>query len=297
MTAKYHTKMTAKNKTTEHPNTGLAKARAKAVEVLGNDSPRKRGEFKTARALQWIYRFGWASSSTLEKLCGTTRSGLAARLEKNGLVTSIKTESGGGVKSVPASIFTLTSLGLEVHEATENNPIKYVIDPYKINQTRLRHDNIIQLLTVDLVSRVRCINYHSGHQLIQKSEAGVKQPDAVWRLNAPHRPPQDYSIEVELSQKWSRELDTFVRDTLLSVEPKNSKDKAPRFAGALIYCGSPAILKNYTKAFTPGTDLNLWKCDKDRHWKVDETIKIPQWADEKIGFFLIDLDKPTECDI
>lgn len=289
-----HTKKTD----AEQPKTGLAKARQKAVQVLGKNSPRARGEVKTKAALEWIYRWGFSSSGTLENLCGTTRSGLAARLEKNGLITSTRTESGGGVKSIPASILTLTSLGLEVHEANETSPTKYVLDPYKINQKRLRHDQIIQLLTLKLINQKRCLGYQTERQLSHKSEPGIKQPDCTWVLSGEFIQ-KKVGVEVELSQKWARELDTFVRDTLLSVQPpeaSKSKKLQPRFESVLIYCGAPAILKNYKAAFAPGADLKFWGCDETRHWKVTEVRKIPLWSAQKVGFFLIDLDKPIPCD-
>jgi hypothetical protein len=69
----------------------MAAARAAMQAANPGVSPRARGVEKTRLVLNWVYRWGWASSSTIEIIGGVKRSGLgrpacqkwAAAVDKN----------------------------------------------------------------------------------------------------------------------------------------------------------------------------------------------------------------------
>jgi hypothetical protein len=99
-------------------NPGLLAAHAVRVAKMNGKTPLQIGAEKTQTALNWVYRWGWSSPFTVDMLGGSARRGLAARLVKNGLLRSTRTQSGGAVRGVPAQILTLTETGQAEVELT-----------------------------------------------------------------------------------------------------------------------------------------------------------------------------------
>ncbi len=245
----------------------LAKARAAMKGV----SPRVRGAEKTSLALDWIYRWGWASAASLESLTGGKRTGLSARLVRQKLVLATKTESGGGIKGVPIYMLTLTSAGRDEVERMRVDLLNYEVDPYRIDQSKLRHDQIAQTATINALDNGTIESYKTPLELSAKSEKSVKQPDVLWIQPDSTK----MGIEVELSAKWERKLDQFVVSCLTSIQ-ENEVDSI-----ALV-SDSPAILKRYTKAFTPGEPLVIWDKDSRGIWRQLKKIEVPKWSEGKL---------------
>ena len=272
-------KMTEEEKEKKKPQ--LALARARAVAVLDKRSPRARGDEKTKKVLEWLYRWGWASPSTVEKIGGAKRAGLVARLEKNGLVITTRTASGGGVKDIPAYLVTLSKSGLEEQEKNTNELLPYDLDPYKIRQDHLRHDQLAQSSTLNALIKKSIIGYQTEKELAQKSMEGVKQPDILWILPDGRK----CAIEIEMTAKWKRDLDQFVYPSILSIQ--KTKDKPARFDQIFIVSDSPRIIERYKAAFAPGSIISIWEKDNTRHWKEKGKIEVQNWVKEKIQWKLL----------
>lgn len=258
-----------------------AAARAALADRLGDLSPVAAGRVRAGRALEWIYRFGWASPTTIETLVGTERSGLANRLAKNGKVVITKTTSGVTTKFVPGRFLTLTKSGLEDVERLRENLLPYNLDPSRVNQSNLRHDEMAQRVTVQNLVNGSIFGYFSEKELIEKFADGIKHPDVVWVMPTGKR----MSIEIELTAKWERDLDVFVRSTLLSLA---STEKEPaRFDFCCVVSDSPAIIKRYQEAFKPGARYFVWGKGDDKRWARSQERKVPDWAAQKVIWKLL----------
>lgn len=258
----------------------LAKARA----AMNGISPRARGAEKTRAALDWIYRWGWASPSVLDLVTDGKRTGLAARLTRQKLINSTRTESGGGVQGIPVHMLTLTAVGLDEVERMREDLLHYETDPYRIDQTKLRHDQLAQKATINAIKAGTIQSFKTPNELKAKSEKGVKQPDVLWVDSTGQR----IGIEVELSAKWDRKLDQFVMGCLLSMK-KNPKEPKPTDVDSIaLVSDSKAILKRYTQAFQPGEKLAIWEKNERGYWTQNKTTTIPDWAKGKIICKFID---------
>lgn len=256
-----------------------AAARAALASKLAGMSPIEAGKLREKKALEWIYRFGWASPSTIEILVGTDRSGLANRLAKNGKVAITKTDSGVTTKFVPGRFLTLTRMGLEDVERQREFLLPYNLDPYRVNQSNLRHDEMAQRVTVQNLQKGNIKGYITEKELIEKFAEGIKHPDVVWILPDGTR----MSIEIELSAKWERDLDVFVRSTLQSLVGEN-----PRFDQCSVVTDSPAIMRRYKAAFAPGAKYCVWEKSSDKRWKVAREVVVPDWAAGKVLWKLLE---------
>jgi hypothetical protein len=257
----------------------LAKARA----AMQGMSPRARGAEKAKVALDWIYRWGWASPNMLDLVTDGKRTGLAARLVRLKLVTSTKTESGGGVKGIPIFMLTLTQLGIEEVERWREDFFEYDIEPYRIDQTKLRHDQIAQTATMSALKNKTIYDFKTPREVAAKSAKEVKQADAIWIQNDGKR----IGIEVELSAKHSRKLDQFVWSCIKSLQKTPNNPKPNEVDAVALVSDSPAILKNYSDAFKVGETLQLWEKNERGFWSHGSTIKVPEWIKGKFVCQLI----------
>jgi len=255
---------------------------AKARSVLKGQSPRTRGAEKQQIALDWIYRWGWTSPKILDLATGGGRTGLAARLVKNKLLRSTKTEAGGSVKGIPIYLLTLTPTGLDEAERHREDLIQYELDPYRIDQIKLRHDGLAQTATANGLKSGTITSFRTTRELAAKSEKEVKQPDILWMAANGSR----MGVEIELSAKWDRKLDQFILKCIISM----SQDAHPvnKVDSVILVSDSKAIVKRYSEAFSPGQDLWIW--DKNERGFWSQTIKktVPEWVKGKILCQLID---------
>jgi len=262
---------------TERNEHAQLQAGRKALQVAGI-SPRKRGKEREKQALRWIYNWGWSTPSTVELLVGGNRAGLAARLARNGLINKTRTESGGGHREVPAYILTLTELGIQEVERFIDDPDQLLpcdLDPYKVNQALLRHNNIAQIATAKALRNETITGYITERQMATKSEKGTKQPDVLWHQELGNQNIR-LAIEVELSAKWSRDLDQFIQRCVTAL-----LGASPRFDQIILITDSPAIERRYKEAFRHGAEYGLWERDAQRRWSMVDTEKVPLAAAER----------------
>jgi len=246
----------------------------RALQATGK-SPRQVGQERARTALTWIYRWGWSSPATIELLTGGNRGGLAAKLVRRGLLSRTKTESGGGHRDVPAYILTLTEAGVQEVErwlTDEAELLPYDTDPYRVNQSLLRHDTMAQTATARALQNRSIQAFLTERQMAARSRPGIKQPDVVWLQRGDEEDDQwlRFAVEVELSAKWSRDLDQFVHACVTSLTGDQ-----PRFHQIILITDSPAIKARYENAFRPGSQYDLWERDPRRHWHVVDTTTVP----------------------
>ncbi|MEM5449104.1 hypothetical protein [Paraburkholderia guartelaensis] len=258
-----------------------SKARARLAEALGGKSARQRGEEKTLRALDWVYRWGCSSPSIVDMLSGAAAAGLAARLVRRGLLVKTKTESGGGRKDVPNFILTLSVNGLEEAERVRDELLPYELDPFKVRQNQLRHAIIGQAATARNLLSGAITGFLSEAEMAQKSKRGAKQPDICWLMPDGRR----VGVEVELTAKWGRDLDEFVGACLFATSRR--EEAGPRFEEIWVVTDSPAIARRYTTAFSPEQTVNIWKKNDQRRWVVEKNAKVPDWAKDRITCHLL----------
>jgi hypothetical protein len=268
----------AKKMMTDETKARLAAARA----AMGDVSPRARGKEKTRIALDWIYRWGWSSPSTLDLATGGKRTGLAARLTRQKLIKSTRTESGGGVKGIPIHMLTLTSIGLDEVERLREDLIQYELDAFKIDQTKLRHDEIAQRATADGLKKETIKNFKTPKELAAKSEKGIKQPDVLWiDVNG-----QRIGVEVELSAKWDRKLDQFVYSCIRSLS--NNETPVNKVDVVAIASDSKAIISRYKQAFAPGAILKIWEKTERGFWIQTKQHLVSSSTESKILWHFIE---------
>jgi hypothetical protein len=250
------------------PSTAIAAARA--TEILAGKSPRQRGEEKRDQALEWLYKWGWSSSSILDSLAGIKGKGLSSRLIRNNLIKQTKTKSGGGVKGIPVYMLTLTKTGLELIERERDILLPYNTDPYLINQHLLRHDHIAQEITNIVLLSKSIASFQTEKEFSAFSEKNIKQPDIIWiQPNG-----KKIAIEIELSKKWGRDLYHFIHSCLLLIDSKSCTE-------ICVVSDSNAIIEGYKKAFAPGAEYDIYEKISGK-WKITGTTEVPEWIKGKI---------------
>ena len=261
----------------KHAHNRLDAANAARAKALAGKSPLARAEEKTKIALDWIYRWRWSAPSTLDLLVGITGRGLGARMVKQHLLIRTATASGGGRKGVPASILTLSKIGLEEIERERETLLPYELDPYRIRQDQLRHDHLAQVATAKNILNGSVQSFLTEKELAAKSTLNAKQPDIVWRL----RTGITMAVEVELSAKWGRDFDHFIHGVVESLEKQ-------RFDVVLIATDSRAILNRYKAALEPRTPYQIWHKDAQRRWMVKNTAEVPVSLKGKVAWLLLE---------
>jgi hypothetical protein len=262
-------------KTTETTNDRTTIARSVLRQKLAGRSSLERGRERAVSALTWIYRFGWASSTTLEILVGTQRSGLAQRLVKSGLLISTKTLSRRNEKFLPGSFLTLTLDGKHLVEKSRMETMPYEHRTDRVNQNHLLHDEMAQRATAERLASGIIKDYRAEREMRAKSQNGLKNPDVAWLYPCGKK----VSVEIELSPKWERDLDVFVHSSLLSL---SSKIGPARFDELLIITDAPAIYKRYQDAFKPGSNFWTWAKNENGRWAKEEQKTVPDWTPKRI---------------
>lgn len=219
----------------------------------------------------------------IDALTGAQRRGLAAKLVRVGLAIETRTASGSIIEDIPSKIITLTDPGVSLVEKqlAESDLLDYQINPYKINQSLLRHDLLAQRATLKKLQSGSITDYKTPQELAAKSQAGQKQPDVMWITKNLAR----IAVEVELTAKFQRKLDDFVWGIVLGLSTVNNRP--PLFDRCLIATDSQAILKRYRDAFKPGATVQRWKKDAQSRWTIDRTVQVPDHIQEQLMWELI----------
>ena len=250
---------------------------ARAALAECGASPRKISLESRMTIINWIYFWGYTSSSIIQDRLGKSSGGYGNKLAAQGWLNATKTESG-----IPRVYFTLTEMGLQEAERFAPELYRYPeSDPYKVNQKLLRHNLLAQKITVEAIRTGLVSSFETERMFAQDGDkSGVKRPDVVLVTTNNLR----IGIEVELSAKWSRDLDDFVLGILRALDTSTHKSHYSRFTVA---SDSPAIIDRYKKAMVPGARLNIWVKNQRNHWVVDKTISVPDWLIQKVDFKLI----------
>jgi hypothetical protein len=245
---------------------GVSDLAALAAAALGDKSSRQVGKEKDLSALLWVYVWGWSSPSVVDFYASPNRRGIATRLVKKGFLSEHVTNS-GKIKGNPDKILTLTPDGVAEVEAflTEDQLLAY---PSKIIAwNHLRHDLLTQKYTAQALRNGTITGYLTPRQTAQKSDKNTKQHDVIWIL----KDNKKIGVEVELSAKWDRDLDDFVRKCISSASKNGQVDAI----GVLSH--SPAIIERYRSALKIGASYQIWEKNTSGKWYVKQTRTVPEW--------------------
>lgn len=268
-----------KTKKVATPKVKAQLAAARAVLSATGKSSRQIGDESKLQVIDWTYRWGYTSATIIQMLLGRTSAGYANKLVRQGWLVATKTESG-----MPTAIFTLSELGLQKAERHSPDLYRYFeIEPYRINQKLIRHYLLAQVATINAINTGGIVNFETERMFSQMGDKlGIKRPDIVWVMQSKRR----FAIEVELSKKWDRCLDTFIYAIIKAL--KSLKKQPARFDRFIVFTESPAIHDTYLEKMQPGKELNLWHKNKRGFWVIARTIKIPSWLITKVDFKLVE---------
>lgn len=245
-------------------------------------SARQRGKDKMRFALDWVYRWGWSSPSVIDLLSGAKRRGLCAKLVKAGFLIETKTASGAILEDIPSKIITLSERGITEAERFRETMLDYDTNPYKVNQSLLRHDTVAQRATANNMAQGKIIDFATPRELAAKSIRNMKQPDVMWVMPDNRK----VAIEVELTAKYERKLDEFVLGIIISLQPKS--DKPAKFDQCAIVTDSDAIIKRYKPAFESDHKVSRWVKNSQSKWSIDKTWDVPPWVKGKLSWVKVD---------
>lgn len=269
-------KTDTKNKRTISPAHSAALQEGRKAALEGGLTPHRIGKEKAALALHWIYRWGWSSPSMLDAVAGTERGALAAKLVRKGLLVKERTPSGGSLADVPAYVLMLSEIGQsEVLREIDDDREIYPYAPRYL-PALLRHDYIAQRLTQKALQEQRIRRYKPDRLLrLDADGTSAKIPDVEWRGM------QRIFVEVELSAKFVRELDEFIRKTL------DQLHETPESI-TLIVSDSRGLMSRYAKHFAPGAKVGTWSRTNSGHWARTSEWQVPEWAAGRVRFMHID---------
>lgn len=229
-----------------------------------------RGEEKQIQAVSWLLRFHHSCPEILDQVVYCRRgSGLVPRLVKNGLVTTIETHQ-RGVKGMPAKVVMLTKAGLELAETHSTSQTHYDLNPARVNMATLRHDLLVQSLTLARYQAEKIVSFTTEHEMGEKHVA-EKRPDAVWIYENGKKA----MVEVELTGKFGRPFDEFVYRVISALHHG-------QYDYLILFSQSQAIIERYSAALKPGQVIHLWKKDSQRKWAIENSHTIPESVHGKI---------------
>lgn len=254
-------------------------AAARFVLASNRKSPREIGIQSKLKTFEWLYRFGYTSSSIGQLLVNKTSGGYLKRLVDQGWLRATNTESG-----LPLFFFTLAENGLQEAECHTSALYKYVeIDVYKVNQQTIRHNLIAQYSTLKALQAGRIVDYMTERMITKQGDKlGLKRPDVVWITKSG----SCIGVEVELSAKWDRNLDDFLLKIIRALKSKD--DKSSEYDSFIIISDSEAIINRYKKAMELNAPVRSWIKDGRGHWVIDKNYNVPAWLIEKVDFQLLE---------
>lgn len=253
----------------------LAAAREK-LAMMGK-SPRELGQESLLKTLGWIYEWGFSSSECIQNLLDRTSGGYAQKLARKGYLLQTKTVSG-----TPIHFFTLTRTGLEHAERNALTLLPYPeIDPYRVKQQEIRHYLVAQNATLNALNSGGISDFLTERMYREGDESGVKRPDFVWISKSGLR----IAGEIELSAKWDRDLDTFIRGIVLAL--RSTGEQAAKFDRFIIASDSKAIVERYRTAMLPDAFYAVWIKNQRGHWEIEKRFSVPNWLIQKVDFHLI----------
>ena len=147
----------------------------------------------------------------------------------------------------------------------------------------IKHDEIAQRRTAIALQKGQIVDYVTERQMASKFQQYVKKCDVLWVFPDGTRA----AIEIERTQKHARDLDMFIRSTLISLHNSDNPYK-PDFVYLLTT--KKCIKDAYEPAFAPGAKYNKWVKDKEINRWVKEEKKgvVPANLSAKVMFELIE---------
>lgn len=262
---------------TEARKIQLAAARAKLAN--SGKSPQQISRDTRMQVIEWVHCWGYTSSAHIQELLGKTSGSVAQKLANQGWLVATKTESG-----TPTVIYALSESGLQEAERHSQMLYRYPeIDPYKIDQKLVRHNLLAQKITINAIKSGRFSHFETERMFATAGDkSGVKRPDVIWITKTNLR----IGIEVELSAKWSRDLDEFVLGIVNALQ--DTTEKPAHYGRFIVVSDSQAIINRYKQAMDPDAKLNIWKKNDRKHWVIDKSDPIPDWLIGKIDFKLLE---------
>ncbi len=257
---------------------------AQRIKDAGTTS-RKMGAEKRAKALSWVYRWGWSSPTLVDDYVSPGRRGLVKGLVDQGYLASYPNPAGGGDRGNPRQAICLTEKGQSFVEGyletrDELLPQRREDD---IPWRQLRHDYLVQQASVDAIKAGKIKDALSPKQLSQQSRAGIKQPDAIWILVSGQRA----AIELELTRKKpGLEENQTVAALVNSISTEAGDGKVDM---VIIVSHSKAILDTYEHLLQPNRTVRLYTRDAQRKWVESGKMNIPTSISEKFMYHKIDL--------
>jgi len=250
-----------------------------AANHLAGESPQARHKRKLLDVIGWVHCWGYSSAEIIKKVARIQSSGFASTLVRKGWLVQTKTESG-----MPRFYYTLSATGVQEAERHADPLFRYPeLDPYRVNQSQIRHYLLAQEMTL-LAFEMGLIETYKTERMIDEAGdiAGQKRPDVVWV-----RPDGMLAaIEVELSAKWDRRLDEFVRGLLRALNPYGRNP--PKYVECLIVTDSPAIKRRYEAAMAFGAPLKTWEKNSRSQWVVTKRSVVPDWLLDCVRVYLIE---------
>lgn len=224
---------------------------------------RAKGRQNEQLLVDWIYRWGFTSSMTIQRLLSRSAGGAAAHYCRKGLIKETRTASG-----TPAKFYTLTRAGLELAEYHAAARLPYrELEPYRVNQNQLRHDLLAQSLTLEQLQSGAAVDYLAPRQYSDAMRAPRhRRPDALWIGPDCQRT----ALEVELSGKWERALDQFFTDAWQSIH-------AGLFDRVRVVSDSPGLLARYQKHAQAGAVVALWRQNQaNLSWHPVDEVRVSE---------------------
>ncbi len=258
-------------------NSQLAAARL-ALSRSGK-SPKALGLESRLKVFEWIYRWGYTSASIGQLLLNKTSGGYLQKLANQNWLHTTKTKSG-----TPVSFFTLAELGLQEAERHSFELFKYSeIDPYRVDQSNIRHYLIAQTSTINGLNSGHIVDYETERMFSKHGDKlGSKRPDIIWIAKSGTR----LGIEVELSAKWDRNLDDFILKIINGLSQRQGLTS--EFDRFIIISDSTAIINRYKMAMHPTASFNVWLKNNRGHWVIDKKYQVPDWLITKVDFQLVE---------
>lgn len=247
-------------------------------------TPQQLGHERTLQALQWVYLFGWSTAALLEQLVNTNRGGLGARLVRQGLLKKHLSPGGGGIKGAPLAVLTLTPWGeqyvVRYAESIDDMP---AYSP-SVAWAQLRHDCLVQQLAIEaLASSEDAIRIVSDREARTKGAKG-KIHDLVTVEDLGNGTHFRTLIEVELTAKKGRELDTFVLGCINSM---HAAENAGDEVALHVYSDSPALLRHYRQRLSANAKFHTWRRNNSGQWVPYEEWTVPERFTSNMYFHTI----------
>lgn len=234
-------------------------------DFLCGVSPRAKGLQNRLAVVDWLYRFGYSSAAVLQDVLGKQSSGWAAMAERRGLLQSVRTNAG-----VPPRLYVLAADGLALAEQHAQQLLAYPeVDPSRVNQSLLRHNLLVQSLTVGELAAERIASFRAERELWTGDRRGVKRPDVIWNLPSGAR----IAVELELTAKWGRALDEFVGALVRGLQTNLPTE--PTFDRVAVITPSPALAERYRTALAAGAPVRTWVKDQRGHWRIERQESVP----------------------